>query len=53
MLSGYKTYILAVVAIAYGFIGFYAGWIDSAQSLQIIWGGLAAAGLRSGIAASK
>lgn len=51
MFSGYKTYVLAALAVAYGIIGFYSGWIDSTQSLQVIWSGLAAAGIRSGIAA--
>lgn len=50
MLSGYKTYILAVLAVVYGVIGFYSGWIDSVTSLQVIWSGLAAAGIRNGIA---
>lgn len=51
MLSGYKTYILAVAAIAYGLFGVFQGWLTGDQAMQIIWSGLTAAGLRAAIAA--
>lgn len=53
MLTGYKTYILAVVAVLYALFGVFQGWMSGEQALQIIWTGLAAAGLRSGIASIK
>lgn len=53
MLSGYKTYLLAVAAIAYGLYGVFQGWMTGDQAIQVIWSGLTAAGLRAGIAANK
>lgn len=49
MLNGYKTYILAALAVVYGVLGFVMGWIPNDQALQVIWIGLTAAGLRNAI----
>lgn len=52
-MSGYKTYILAALAVAYGVIGLVIGQLDPSQAGTIIWGGLTAAALRHGISTTQ
>ena len=47
--QGYKTYILAGVAIVYAVIGFFSGYMDIKQASDIILAALGFAGLRSGV----
>lgn len=51
--SGYKTYILAGLAVVYGVIGLIIGQLTPEQAGTIIWGGLTAAALRRGISTSQ
>jgi hypothetical protein len=60
MLQGYKTYILAVAAVAYGFIGIFSRWLDGLRNrrhepsaktaLGIIWDGSHRRGAKSYLA---
>ena len=49
LFKGKLTYALAASAIVYGLVGLVAGWVDSAQALEIVWIGLAAFGLRRAV----
>lgn len=49
MLSGYKTYLLAIVAIVYAVSSYYTGHTDGKVTLDMIWTALTAAALRNGI----
>lgn len=50
MLSGYKTYILSIVAVIYGVSGFFYGVLDAKAAVDIIWAGLTGASMRAAIA---
>jgi hypothetical protein len=50
MLNGYKTYILALVGIVYGIVGWIWYGLDPVTAQEIIWAGLTAAAIRAGIA---
>ena len=47
--KGKMTYVLSSLAIAYGIIGFVRNDFDQSHALEIIWGGLAAFGIRRAI----
>lgn len=49
MLKGKLTYILAALAVVYGAIGFFMGWIDASTAINIVWAGLATFGVRRAI----
>ncbi len=49
-LSGYKTYIVAAVTVAYALTGMFMGFLDATTAIQMILAALATAGLRHGIA---
>ncbi len=49
MLSGYKTYIVSVLSLAYAAFGFGMGWLDGAQTMQLTQVALVAMGLRSAL----
>lgn len=49
MVDGYKTYIVAVAAIVYSIAGWIIGQIDGGTAGELIFGALAAAGLRHGM----
>lgn len=49
MLSGYKTYIVAIAALLWAAVGYYFGYLDVKGATEIVSIGLAAAGLRSGM----
>lgn len=49
-LSGKKAYLLGLLAVAYGLIGYYLGYSDVAQAQEAVWAGLTAIALRAGIA---
>lgn len=46
ILKGKLTYILASVAILWGVTGFLTGWSDGETSMNAIWIGLTAFGIR-------
>ena len=46
ILKGKLTYTMAGLAIAWGVIGFLAGWSDGETSMAAIWAGLAVFGIR-------
>jgi len=52
MLTGYKTYILAALTVAYAVIGSYIGQIDGNAALQLIVTALGAAFVRHGVSTS-
>lgn len=49
MLSGKKTYILGVCGILYGVTGFVTGHLDSTTAIGLVFGSLAAMGVRNGV----
>ena len=49
-MRGYLTYTLAALAVAWGAVGFFMGWTDTATAMSAIWTGLAAFGLRRAVA---
>ena len=49
-LSGYKTYIVAAVTIAYAITSAWQGTIDQTTAMQMILGALGLGALRHGIA---
>lgn len=49
MLSGKKTYILSVVAAIYGISGFFGGFLEANQAVEIVLGSGLFAALRNGI----
>ena len=49
ILKGRLTYLLALLAVSYGVIGFFAGWVDTETASTIVWGGLATFGLRRAV----
>jgi len=51
-MSGYKTYIVCVVAIVYAVAGFYTGHLDTNAAMQVVLAALGAAGLRNAISTS-
>lgn len=48
-MKGRLTYALAVIAILWGVVGYVFGWADGTQSLNAIWVGLAAFGIRRAV----
>ena len=48
-MKGRLTYILAVIAIEWGVVGYTFGWADNEIALAAVWSGLAAFGLRRAI----
>ena len=50
MLNGYKTYILAGLALVYAISGFFTGHIDANTAVETVFAALGAASLRHGIA---
>lgn len=49
-LSGYKTYVLAVVAVVTGVAGYLVGDMSMMDALNYVWVGGVAAALRAGVA---
>lgn len=49
-LSGYKTYIAAVAAVAYAGYGYYTGHMGADQAAGILASGSIGAALRAGVA---
>ena len=50
VLKGRKTYVIAVLMLAYGLGGLALGELEAAEVGRIVLEGLALAGLRAGIA---
>jgi len=50
LMQGYKTYILALVAVIYAIAGFYSGHIAGQDAVNMMWAALTAGALRHGIA---
>lgn len=48
-IDGYKTYIIAAVAIGYAFFGLLYGAHDANAAMQIVLAALGGAALRNGI----
>lgn len=48
-LSGYKTYVLAAIAVIGAVAGWAVGDLTTAQALEMIWSGGVAATIRSAI----
>lgn len=48
-LKGKKTYLLALVGIAYALSGWYLGKFDTQTTLEMAWAALTAGALRAGI----
>ena len=46
MFKGKLTYTLAALAVFYGFVGIFMGWLETSEGLRIVWIGLAAFGIR-------
>lgn len=53
MLSGYKTYIIAVLGIIYAISGFLTGHVDANTAIQLILGSGGLAALRHGISTTQ
>jgi len=49
MLNGYKTYIVAVVSIAWAVFGLAQGMIDGVTATNVILAALGAVGIRNAI----
>ena len=49
LFRGKLTYTLAALAIVYGALGFFLGWLEQEAALNVIWIGLAAFGLRRAV----
>ena len=49
LLKGKLSYILASLAIVGAFAGYFLGWIEQAQAVEILWAGLALFGVRRAI----
>ena len=49
ILKGKLTYLMALVAILWGIIGYLANWVRGETALEVIWGGLTVFGLRRAI----
>ena len=52
-MKGYLTYTLAALAMAGAVAGYFLGWVEQAQAIEIFWTGLALFGLRRAIPAVK
>lgn len=48
-MSGYKTYIVCAVAIAYAVFGVLSGNLDATNAINVVLAALGAAGLRHAI----
>lgn len=49
LLSGKKTYLLAIAAIVYALAGFVTGNVAGDEAIRIIWEALTAAAIRAGV----
>jgi len=49
MLSGYKTYLLALVAVVGGVVGYLVGDMTLMEAANYVWVGGVAAALRAGV----
>lgn len=49
LLKGKLTYLMAAVAILWGAVGLWQGWVDQTTAYEIIWGGLTVFGIRRAI----
>lgn len=49
MWEGKKTYIVGIGGLVYAALGFFNGWLDGVQAMQIVQVSLAAMGLRAAI----
>jgi len=49
-LSGYKTYVLAVVAVVAGIANYLVGDMSLTEAMNYVWAGGVAAALRAGVA---
>jgi hypothetical protein len=52
-MKGYRTYVVAAVMLVVGLGGLATGKMDTAQAMEYVFQGLAAAGLRAGIASAQ
>lgn len=50
MFSGKKTYVISAVALIWAIVGYALGEVDVPTLTQMVFGALAAAGIRHGIA---
>lgn len=46
LMKGKLTYTMAAVAVAWGVVGYLAGWIDGGTAMTVIWSGLSVFGIR-------
>ena len=52
-LSGYRTYVLAVVAVVVGVANYLVGDMGLAEAMNYVWAGGVAAALRAGVESVK
>lgn len=48
-LSGYKTYILAFLAVLYAVSGYFTGHLDAQAAMDAVWVGLTAFSMRAAV----
>ena len=52
-LNGYRTYVLAVVAVVTGVAGYLLGDMSAMEAMNYVWAGGVAAALRAGVESVK
>ena len=52
-LNGYKTYIVAAVAVIYAVSGFFTGHLDANTAIETVLTALGAASLRHGMTTTE
>jgi len=48
--KGYLTYFMGFLAVGFGILGWFMGWIDQATAVTTIWAGFTTLGVRRAIA---